>query len=92
MFTDAHRGRRISCFMYSYALTLTSLFMFCCTVSCFICRNLTLPSFKRGVFVRIFWSNPTAETVTLNAYIFLEGTGGRGGGGKKSVLRYVRTK
>ena len=25
---------------------------FCLMVSCFICRNLTLPSFKNGVFVR----------------------------------------
>ena len=25
---------------------------FCLMVSCFICRNLTLPSFKKGVFVR----------------------------------------
>ena len=25
---------------------------FCLVASCFICRNLTLPSFKRGVFVR----------------------------------------
>ena len=25
---------------------------FCLMVSCFICRNLTLPSFKKGLFVR----------------------------------------
>ena len=25
---------------------------FCLMVSCFICRNLTLPSFRKGVFVR----------------------------------------
>ena len=25
---------------------------FCLMASCFICRNLTLPSFKRGVFAR----------------------------------------
>ena len=31
---------------------------FCLMVSCFICRNLTLPSFKKGVFVRNGYFSP----------------------------------
>ena len=31
---------------------------FCLMVSCFICRNLTLPSFKKGEFVRNGYSAP----------------------------------
>ena len=31
---------------------------FCHMVSCFICRNLTLPSFKKGVFVRNGYLSP----------------------------------
>ena len=31
---------------------------FCLIVSCFICRNLTLPSFKKGVFVRNGYFSP----------------------------------
>ena len=30
----------------------------CLMVSCFICRNLTLPSFKKGVFVRNGYFSP----------------------------------
>ena len=63
---------------------------FCHMVSCFICRNLHLRHIVQYicaiVFKRIFWNNPTAETVTLNAYIFLQGRGA-----EKSLLRYVRT-
>ena len=53
MFADAYRGRGVSGFMCKYALT--RLFScFCLMLSCFICRNLTLPSFKKGV---LFFSN-----------------------------------
>ena len=38
IYTGAYRGRGVS--------------HPCLMVSCFICRNLTLPSFKKGVFVR----------------------------------------
>ena len=31
---------------------------FCLMVSCFICRNLTLPSFKKSVFVRNGYFSP----------------------------------
>ena len=31
---------------------------FCLMVSCFICRNLTLPSFKKGMFVRNDYFSP----------------------------------
>ena len=31
---------------------------FCLVLSCFICRNLTLPSFKKGVFVRNGYFSP----------------------------------
>ena len=40
------------------------------------------------MFKRIFWNNPAAVAVTLNAYICLQG----GEEVEKSVLRYVRTK
>ena len=50
-FTGAYRGRGISLLMCKYALTL-SLSCFCLMVSCFICRSLTLPLFKKSVFVR----------------------------------------
>ena len=61
-------------------------------VSFFICRNLIL----RHIFQYIcaislkifFWNNPTAEIVTLNAYICLQWRQGI----EKLVLRYVRTK
>ena len=32
---------------------------FCLMVSCFICRNLTLPSFKKGVFLKNGYFSPT---------------------------------
>ena len=51
MFTDVYREGRVSRFMCTYALTLC-LFMFCHMVFCFVCRNLTFPSFKKGVFVK----------------------------------------
>ena len=53
MFADAYRGRGVSRFMCTYALTLTLM------VSCIICRNLTFPSFKKRVFVEkwLFLSN-----------------------------------
>ena len=35
---------------------------FCLMVSCFICRNLTLPSFKKGVFVRNGYFSPMRST------------------------------
>ena len=31
---------------------------FCLMVSCFICRNLTLPSFKKGLLVRNGYFSP----------------------------------
>ena len=53
MFANAYRGRWVSRFMCTYALT--RLFScFCLMLSCFICRNLILPSFKKGV---LFFSN-----------------------------------
>ena len=64
---------------------------FCHMVSCFICRNLHLCHIVQYiyaiVFHRFFWNNPTAEAVTLNAYICLQGRGA-----EKSLLSYVRAK
>ena len=61
-------------------------------VSFFICRNLLLRHIVQYIcatlFKRIFWNNPTAETVTLNAQICLQGRQGV----EKLVLRYIRTK
>ena len=37
---------------YVYVHTYTLFSCFCLMVSCFICRNLTLPSFKEAVLVR----------------------------------------
>ena len=54
MCTGADRGRGLSRLICTYALTI-SLFMFCFMVSCFICRNLPLPSFKKGVFAGKIW-------------------------------------
>ena len=49
-------------------------------VSCFICRNLRLRHIVQYIcaigFKRIFWNNPTAETITLNAYTCLQGREG----------------
>ena len=48
MFTDAYRGRGVSRTHLHYLLPY-----FCLMLSCFICRNLSLLSFKKGAFVRI---------------------------------------
>ena len=65
---------------------------FCHMVSCFIYRNLHLRHIVQHicaiVFQIPFWNNPTTETVTLNAYICLQGREGV----EKSFLRYGRTK
>ena len=57
------QGEGVSWLMCTYALTLTSLFMFweafCLIVYCFICRNLTLPLFKKDVFGRNGYFSPT---------------------------------
>ena len=71
---------------YHASCVRTYLFScFCHMVSCFICRNLHLRHIVQHicaiVFKRISWNNPTAETVTLSAYICLQGRGGGGGGG-----------
>ena len=53
---------------------------FCHMVSCFIYRNLHLHHIVQyicAIVFRIpFWNNPTTETVTLNAYICLQGREG----------------
>ena len=68
----------------------------CHMVPCFICRNFHLDHIVQYicaiVFKRIVWNNPTAETVTLNAYICLQGRPEGGRGVEILVLRYVRTK
>ena len=50
---------------------------FCHMVFCFIYRNFHLHHIvqyiRAIVFKSIFWNNHTAETVTLNAYICLQG-------------------
>ena len=51
----------VSRFMCTYELTL-SLSYFFLMVSCFICRNLTLPSFKKSVFVRNGYFSPMRST------------------------------
>ena len=48
MFTDAYSGRGASRTHLHYLLPY-----FCLMLSCFICRNLSLLSFKKGAFVRI---------------------------------------
>ena len=48
MFTDAYSGRGVSRTHLHYLLPY-----FCLMLSCFICRNLSLLSFKKGAFVRI---------------------------------------
>ena len=57
MYTGTYIGRGVSRLKCTYALTL-SLSCFCLMVSCFICRKLTLPSFKKGVFIRNDYSSP----------------------------------
>ena len=57
MCTGAFKGRGVSRIMCTYALIL-SLFMVLLYGVCFICRNLTLPSFKNGVFVRNGYFTP----------------------------------
>ena len=51
------------------------LFSYFCMVPCFICRNLHLRRIvqyiRAIVFIRIFYNNDTAETVTLDVYICL---------------------
>ena len=62
MHKAAYVGREVSRLMCTFALTL-SLFMFCqhfcLMVSCFICRNLILPSFKKDLLVRNDYFPPT---------------------------------
>ena len=43
-------------YVRTYIMYLFSCF--CLMVSCFICRNLTVPSFKKGVFVRNGYFSP----------------------------------
>ena len=56
-FVQVRTGGGVSRLMCTYTLPL-SLFMFCLMFSCFICRNLTLPSFKKGLFVRYGYFSP----------------------------------
>ena len=62
MRTAAYRGRRChaSC-VCKHLHYLFSCFWqrFCFIVSCFFCRNWTLPSFKKDVFVRNGYFSPT---------------------------------
>ena len=49
------QGQRVSRLMCMYALTLSFLCFlkrFCLIVSCFVCRNFTLPLFKKDMCVR----------------------------------------
>ena len=77
MCTGTNRERGLSCLMCTYALH--HLFScFCLMVPCFICRNLTLLSFKKGVFVRNGYFSPMRSTsvvmkitfFTLNCFFF----------------------
>ena len=49
-------GRRVSRFMCTFELI--SFHFFCLMMSCFICRNLTLPSLRKGAFVRDGYFSP----------------------------------
>ena len=88
-----HPKRREGCHASCVRTHLHYLFScFCNMVSFFICRNLVLRHIVQYIcailFTRFFWNKPTSETVTLNAYICLQGRQGV----EKLVLRYVRTK
>ena len=52
MCSGTHRRRGVSHLMCTYVITCTFFSFFCLTAPCFICRKLTLFSFKKGVFVR----------------------------------------
>ena len=62
MHKAAYMGREVSRLMCTFALKL-SLFMFwqhfCLMVSCFICRNVILPSFKKDLLIRNGYFPPT---------------------------------
>ena len=62
MFTDANRGRGVSRFMCTYAHLFSR---FCLMVSWFICKNLTLPSFKKDVFLRNDYFSPTRSSTVV---------------------------
>ena len=70
--------RGVSRLICAYALTCTYLFHFlmmswrtlCLMVSCFICRNLTLPSFKKDVFVRNGYFSPMRSISVFVKFYF----------------------
>ena len=70
MFRDAYRRRGVLPFMCTYALIL-SFFMFCLMAPCFICRSLTLRSFKKDEFVRNgYFSQMRSISVVMNKLFF----------------------
>ena len=70
--------RGVSRLICTYALTCTYLFHFlmmswrtlCLMVSCFICRNLTLPSFKKDVSVRNGYFSPMRSISVFVKFYF----------------------
>ena len=56
MCTGSYRRRGVSRLICTYALTRFSCF--CLMVPCFICRNLVLTSFKKGVSVSNGYYSP----------------------------------
>ena len=74
MHTAAYRGREChtSCVL-PHLLYLISCFWqhFSLIVSYFICRNLTLPLFKKNLFVRKGYFSPTRSISVIIKYAFL---------------------
>ena len=58
VFIDKYMGRGISRVMCMYAPLHYLFSYFCLMVSCFICRNLNLPLFKKGALVRNGYFSP----------------------------------
>ena len=52
---QGQRGITLHVYVRTYTI---SFHVFCLMVSYYICRNLTLPSFKKGVFVRNGYFSP----------------------------------
>ena len=63
MCTGSYRRRGVSRLICTYALTLFSCS--CLMVPCFICRNLVLPSFKKGVSVRNGYYSPMRSSFVI---------------------------
>ena len=59
MCTSAYRGMR--------GVTPYLFFCFCLVMSCFICRNLTLPTFKKSLFVGNGFLSPMRSVSVIMA-------------------------